>query len=242
MADIRGTHGNDTLEGSADADWVYCGDGNDAAHGRDGKDVLYGAFDDDRLYGGAGNDSIHSDYDGSGPYRPSSKSTGSGNDYLSGGAGNDWLDAGDGNDTLLGGAGRDDLGGGGGRDVVRGGGGKDLLFYDPSDTLMHGGQGVDRLYVSVGNLDLTAIPDSRIRDVEILDIDGLVYRSNTVTLSSSDVLAMSSRTGTLKILGNSTDVIDIVGPFTDEGVSGGFHRYTMGSATLLVDTEITDVS
>jgi hypothetical protein len=61
-------------------------------------------------------------------------------------------------------------------------------------------------------------------------------------LSGSDVLAMSSRTGTLKILGNSTDAIDIMGSFTDEGVSGGFHRYSVGSATLLVDTDITDVS
>jgi Ca2+-binding RTX toxin-like protein len=242
MADIHGTHGNDTLEGGGGSDSLYCGDGNDAAYGRGGNDVLYGGFDDDRLYGGAGNDSIVSDYDGSGPYRPPSKSTGSGNDYLSGGAGNDYLSAGAGNDTLLGGAGSDELGGGGGRDVVRGGGGNDLLFYDPLDTLIHGGAGVDRLYVSFGNLDLTAIPDSRIRDVEILDIDGLVYRSNTVTLSSSDVLAMSSRTGTLKIFGNSTDAIDIVGSFSDEGVSGGFHRYRVGAATLLVDTDITDVS
>jgi hypothetical protein len=35
--------------------------------------------------------------------------------------------------------------------------------------------------------------------------------------------------------------VDIVGPFVDQGVHGGFHQYRVGAATLLVDTAITDV-
>ena len=46
---------------------------------------------------------------------------------------------------------------------------------------------------------------------------------------------------TLRVLGNAGDSVNIVGSFVDQGVSGGYHRYQVGAALLLVDTDITDV-
>ena len=36
--------------------------------------------------------------------------------------------------------------------------------------------------------------------------------------------------------------ITVVGDFKDEGIHDGYHRYQIGAATLLVDTDITNVS
>jgi hypothetical protein len=41
--------------------------------------------------------------------------------------------------------------------------------------------------------------------------------------------------------GNAGDSVDIVDSFTDQGVAGGYHSYRVGAATLLVDTDITNV-
>jgi Ca2+-binding RTX toxin-like protein len=241
MADIDGTDGNDTLKGGAGNDLFYCDDGNDRAYGLNGDDVLYGGIGSDRLYGGPGDDSLLADYDGRDFSRPP---TGRGDDYLSGGSGNDFLGGNSGDDTLLGGAGRDHLGGDYGRDVLRGGSGNDSLSRDPAgelDRLVHGGPGIDRLWGSAWDFDLTAIPNSMIRGIEIIDLTGSPNGGTTVTLNESEVLALSD-TRVLKVFGDGSDAIDIEGPFTDAGMSGGFHKYKMGSATLLVETEITDVS
>ena len=239
---INGTDANDTLKGGARDDVLYSEDGNDRAYGGNGDDVLYGAIGSDRLYGGPGDDDLLADYDGHDFSRPP---TGRGNDYLSGGSGNDFLGGNSGDDTLLGGAGRDDLMGDHGRDVLRGGAGNDALYYDPAgelDALVDGGAGIDILYQGAWNFDLTAIPDSKIRDIEIIDLTGSYNGGRTLTLNESEVLAISPRNHTLKVFGDSTDAINIEGRFTDMGMSGGFHRYKIGSATLLVETDITDVS
>jgi Ca2+-binding RTX toxin-like protein len=241
MANIDGTDGNDTLKGGAGNDNLFCEDGDDRAYGLKGDDFLYGGIGSDRLYGGPGDDSLLADYDGRDFSRPP---TGRGNDYLSGGSGNDFLGGNSGDDTLLGGAGRDDLMGDYGRDVLRGGAGNDRLSYDPAgelDALVDGGKGADRLYHSAYDIDLTVIPDSRIRGIEIIDLTGSPNGGTTLTLSKSEVLAISD-SRVLKVFGDASDAIDIEGSFTDQGVSGAFHRYKLGSATLLVDTDITDVS
>ncbi|MGE8220197.1 MAG: calcium-binding protein [Stenotrophomonas acidaminiphila] len=79
---IRGTVGNDVLNGTEVDNKLQGLAGNDTLHGEGGNDELYGGAGDDALLGGTGDDSL----DG-----------GSGSDVLEGGAGNDRLNGGAGN-------------------------------------------------------------------------------------------------------------------------------------------------
>ncbi len=92
--DLKGTDGDDTLTGGAEADFLT---------GLAGNDVLSGNGGNDGLDGGDGNDSLDA---------------GVGDDWLVGGAGNDLLNAGEGYDYLEGGSGDDTLAGGDGIDTV----------------------------------------------------------------------------------------------------------------------------
>jgi hypothetical protein len=91
-------------------------------------------------------------------------------------------------------------------------------------------------------LDLTAVSDTVITNVEIIDLTGT--GNNTLTVALADVLAISSTTDTLRIDGNGGDIANsddagwvagldqIIGPNT-------YHSYTQSTATLLIDTDIT---
>ena len=70
----------------------------------------------------------------------------------------------------------------------------------------------------------------------IKEIDMSGRQANNVTLSVSDVL--QSDTDELKITGDSSDSVSTTDSWADGGVVGGFHVYTSGSATLLVDETI----
>ncbi len=85
--EIRGTSGNDILNGSAIRDRIY---------GEAGDDTVYGFAGDDLLVGGPGNDTLIGDYQGTVSA-----------DTLDGGPGNDSLQGGSGNDTYLFGRGYD---------------------------------------------------------------------------------------------------------------------------------------
>ncbi|MDX8355628.1 calcium-binding protein [Cognatiyoonia sp. IB215182] len=85
---IRGTDGNDTLNGGSDDEMLAGGLGDDILYGRSGNDTLNGDLGDDTLDGGSGNDTL---------------SGGLGDDTLIGGSGDDeflWAQ-GDGNDVIL---------------------------------------------------------------------------------------------------------------------------------------------
>ncbi|MEO8279611.1 MAG: type I secretion C-terminal target domain-containing protein, partial [Ideonella sp.] len=71
---IRGTDGNDTLNGRETGDIIVGNAGNDVLNGLGGNDDLYGGAGNDTLNGGAGNDRLYG---------------GAGNDTLTGGAGSD---------------------------------------------------------------------------------------------------------------------------------------------------------
>ena len=73
----QGDSGNNTLNGTASADYLYGNGGNDTVNGNSGNDFLYG---------GTGNDTI---------------TGGNGNDWLEGGAGNDDMQGGADADTYL---------------------------------------------------------------------------------------------------------------------------------------------
>ena len=189
---------------------------------------LYGGDGDDTLRGGSGDDYLASDADGSdAPQSPLI----AGNDHVHGGAGNDTVVTGGGNDTLD---------GGGGQDSLAAGAGNDVLFWHGADSRVDGGSGHDRLRLKSGSLDLTATDNAVIRDIETLDMTNA--GSNRLTLSAQDILDLSSSTDTLRVLGSAGDSVNIVGRYVDQGISGGYHRYGVGAATLLVDVDITSVT
>ena len=129
-ASILGGAGNDTLVGTANADFISGGDGDDVINGGGSNDVLNGDAGNDSLNGEGGKDLVHG---------------GDGNDRVQGAGGNDVL-FGDGND--------DRVYGGAGNDQVDGGGNVDRLFGEDGDDTLTGGGSNDRLYGGDGDDDL----------------------------------------------------------------------------------------
>ncbi|MCR8726818.1 calcium-binding protein, partial [Frigidibacter sp. ROC022] len=136
---VRGTAGDDTL------------------NGLDGDDILIGAGGDDLLYGGAGIDTASYCDAGS---AVSAYLKWSGRD-VGGGQGADWFDSienleGSDHDDRLGGtAGDNMLKGGAGDDVLRGKGGNDTLYGGDGDDFLLGENGSDVLDGGAGNDVLT---------------------------------------------------------------------------------------
>ena len=145
---IRGTSGNDTLEGSVQDEIINGFQGNDVLRGQAGADELNGASGRDTLEGGAGNDTLNGDgWSDSlmGNSGNDQLNGGQGNDTLKGGTGNDLLNGGNDNDSLSGSTGRDTLNGGNGKDTLNGGGWSDSLMGNSGSDRLNGGQGNDTL-------------------------------------------------------------------------------------------------
>lgn len=92
LENAQGGDGGDILVGTAGANRLLGGAGDDEIEGLGGADVLHGNVGDDWLWGDGGRDIIRG---------------GRGADNLDGGAGDDWLSGDRGDDTLAGGAGAD---------------------------------------------------------------------------------------------------------------------------------------
>ena len=147
-------------------------------------------------------------------------------------------------DILIGGFGDDELISDGGADVLRGGAGDDTLTIidvDFSSTRrLVGGNGTDTLRLDApgATLDLTAIPDNRIVDVEAIDLLG--NDSETLTLDVREVLNLSTHSNTLSVIADTLDVVNIGAGWTLQstdldGVST-IEVFTQGAATLRVQT------
>ena len=130
MAAIRGTNGNDEIDGTF---------GNDVIKGLGGSDEIDGERGNDKLYGNDGNDELDGDV---------------GNDKLFGNDGNDDLDGGDGKDKLNGGKGNDELDGGDGDDNLIGGSGSDLFIFDDrsGDDIIRDFSGQDRIEIDANGV------------------------------------------------------------------------------------------
>lgn len=148
------------------------------------------------------------------------------NDRITGSGSANVLDGNRGNDTLD---------GKGGADVLKGGAGNDLLVWQAADRF-DGGAGRDTLKIRSGDLDLTSVPDTKIKNVEQIDLAG--GGENRLTLKKADVLALSSSTDVLKVLGTEGDTVDLRGNFSDLGIADGFHKYKSGAAVVLVDADV----
>jgi hypothetical protein len=160
---------------------------------------------------------------------------GGGNDSLIGNFKANQLIGSGGNDRLTGNGGADVLNGGAGKDRLYGGAGNDRMSWTAGDRY-DGGAGRDVLKLSGGNLDLTRIVESQILNVETISMKGA--GDNALVLTARDVLDLSSTTNTLRVLGEAGDSVNIVGKFDVGATSGVFTTYTVGSARLLVDTDI----
>jgi hypothetical protein len=161
-------------------------------------------------------------------------------------AGDDTLIGTDADDILIGGRGNDRLIGGRGVDVLYGGAGNDTLSFGPRNRRMDGGSGTDTLAIEVSNMtmDLTTLPNNRISGIEIIDLTGT--GNNSLNLTRLNLLNLSDTTNQLIVKGNAGDRITstqqgwlLDGTTTLENQV--YDRYTSGTATLLVDTDITRI-
>jgi Ca2+-binding RTX toxin-like protein len=262
--EISGGAGHDRLIGGTGNDTLNGGTGRDTLTGGTGADVMNGGSSDDayiidgadQLSDDDGTDTVVVDFDGyvlqdgfenlaltgeagngTGNSAANTLTGNKGSDSLLGMEGNDILLGEGGSDALDGGADDDSLVGGGGADSLIGGMGNDTLVWDAVDALVDGADGNDALQV-VGNLDLTAVGDGIIVNVEQIDLGDT--GASILTLAESDILATAPG-GTLTILGGNTDSVDIVGEFVAGAEADGFRTYTVGTATLLIDIDITGV-
>jgi Ca2+-binding RTX toxin-like protein len=257
--------GNDTMDGLAGNDYLAGGAGNDVLDGGEGADTMLGGAGGDIYRVDSKKDNVVESLsepdalvlpgDGSGLAGPdddtveaainyaltklglienlaliAGASRGTGNalaNDIKGNAGNDTLDGAGGNDTLDGGS---------GNDLLLGGSGSDRLIWTGNiSDRFDGGTGTDTLSTA-GNLNLTRVANSNVKNVERIDLgaDG----AQKLTLNSSDVLDLSGSTNTIKVLGTSDDVVDIVGSFTRGSRSGDFRSYKVGTGILQVDIDV----
>ena len=95
-------------------------------------------------------------------------------------------------ESLIGGLGNDTLVGGGGADVLYGGAGDDVLAVADAEFFrLNGGGGQDTLRLDGAfDLDLTAISNMAVREIEAIDMRN--GGSNTLTLDGQDVFDFSS--------------------------------------------------
>lgn len=147
--------------------------------GGTGDDTIDGTVFNDGLYGGVGNDTLLG---------------GAGNDYLIGGLGNDSLDGGDGDDVLNGGLGADHL---------QGGAGNDTLVADSSDTLIDGGTGYNKLFLTDATGKGTTFSTATAGVVNINEINGTVGNDTVDASSMTTDLIMRGGLGNDVLAGGS---------------------------------------
>lgn len=241
---LLGLDGNDVLDGGAGDDHLVGGDGDDRYFIDDPLDIE--ALDVD-----AGIDTVNSSI----TYTllanqenltllGSSDLNGTGN-----GEGN-LIFGNSGNNDLSGLGGADQIISFGGADRLFGGEGNDILHYHAEAVLIDGGAGAsDTLYLvgtaATVTLDLTAVADTVIKDIEVVRFASnteAIGQAHVLTLNAADVLAMSSTTDFLQILGQNDDTVNLTGGgWQDQGVFlAEFQRYTNGGATVLVGLDLTN--
>jgi hypothetical protein len=158
-AEINGTAGDDTLNGTPRPDLIFGYGGNDTINGLGGLDELWGGPGSDVAYGRGQNDTLQGE---------------DGNDTLSGGPGDDELRGGDGVDVLTGGDNDDRLYDGNGnaaeRDRFNCGPGVDTVVRaDPTDRVFSSCENVN----PTGSTGEDLLPDlgmAQLADIQIRNV------------------------------------------------------------------------
>jgi len=236
---LSGNFGNNILDGKAGADIVAGGPGNDTyVADSDGDQIMELANSGiDLVESGVSYDLMRAWHVENLTLTGLNEVNGNGN----------WLDnVINGNNSanvVNGNRGADTIGGAGGSDTLIGGDGNDVLIWDAADGSIQGGGGLDVLRINGSGalLNLVALGDGVIQDVEVIDITGT--GGNSLTLSFADVLAISSTSDVLRIDGNAGDTVNRGGGWSvasDQIIgSNTYHTYAQGLAVLLVDSDIT---
>ncbi|MCT7986704.1 putative Ig domain-containing protein, partial [Laspinema sp. A4] len=159
-----------------------------------------------------------------------------------GGLGNDSLTGTTGADVIVGAQGDDTLIGAGGADVIYGGSGNHLIAIADSDfRRLEGGSGEDTLRLDGDNFafDLRTVPDNRINDIEMIDLNG---GNNSLTLDQIHVLHLSDRRNRVIVTGEQTNTVTASGNWVSGGTevigNDTYNVYTSGQAQLLVEEAI----
>lgn len=166
--------GHDRVSGSARADLINLGAGNDTGTGGGGDDRLIGGSGRDRLLGGSGADKLK------GGYGNDVLLGGAGSDVIHGGGQNDRLSGQSGHDRLIGAAGADVLSGGLGNDTMAGGSGRDTFVFGNAN-------GADRIVgfqAGIDRLNLRAM--SKITDLDDLNQNHIRTRDGNVIIDLHD--------------------------------------------------------
>jgi hypothetical protein len=105
------------------------------------------------------------------------------------------------------------------------------------------GSGEDtlRLAGTGETLDLTAISDLFIQDIETIDLSGdLAGGSNTLILDNLEILNIDADSNTLIVTGDVGDAVagDLTGAIVDEDLNAGFVTFTLDNAVLLIEDGI----
>jgi Ca2+-binding RTX toxin-like protein len=127
------------LGGTAAANSLATGEGDDTIHGDEGNDTLEGGGGNDFIFGGAGDDVITD------TFGDDNLKGGDGNDVIVNAGGLDLLFGGDGSDVIFGGVGDAESFAGMGNDFVYAGTGINTVFGNAGDDWIEGGQGADLL-------------------------------------------------------------------------------------------------
>ncbi|MDV0439043.1 Ig-like domain-containing protein [Xanthomonas sacchari] len=154
------------------------------------------------------------------------------NDILSGADGSsERILAGDGSDLIF------NVGSG---DQVSAGNGDDTIQITGNTFVsIDGGAGFDTLLFANGiDLDYNAAGIGTLSNIERVDL-GKGDSGSTLTLTASEVLAITDSNDTLQITGDGADVLNVIGAVdsgTTQAIDGiTYHVYSFGTATLLVE-------
>ena len=220
--------GDESILGSAVANIVYMGIGNNTVSGLGGNDSLFG---------GGGNDSLEGD---------------GGEDFLLGGADNDRLAGGADNDYLSGDEGDDTLDGGAGNDVMSGGGGNDTYVVGAAGDAVSeaAGQGTDTVrswlasYTLGANVERLELMGSAVTGIGNGLDNTLVGTAAANTLNGGAGNDFMSGGG-----GNDTYVVGVAGDTVVEAAGGGtdtvqswMTAYTLGANVERLELQGTAVT
>ena len=120
-------------------------------------------------------------------------------------------------------------------------------MWDADDVKLDGGVGTDTLsMIFSAAVDLTAVDDAKTADIEVIDLEQTnllgLPEINILTLATSDVLAISSTTDTLRIEGGFSDIVTVTDGVWSLTVDGNYKVYTLGTATLRINADIQTIN
>ncbi|MET7142718.1 Ig-like domain-containing protein [Xanthomonas sp. PPL139] len=128
---------------------------------------------------------------------------------------------------------------GSGDQVLAGNGDDTIQITGNTFVSIDGGAGFDTLLFANGiDLDYNAAGIGTLSNIERVDL-GKGDSGSTLTLTASEVLAITDSNDTLQITGDGADVLNVIGAVdsgTTQAIDGiTYHVYSFGTATLLVE-------